>query len=201
MTSKNTEHLTAAFHSISSLRSSDLEKIGFTRVQIRQAVEDGLIERVARGLYTNKSVNISEHHSLAQVSKLTPHSRICLLSALKFHNLTSQNPHEVWIAIGRKDRKPAYTTPPIRVVRFSGNAYHKGLESHTIEGVSVRVYSVAKTVVDLFRYRNKIGIDIPIEALREGWRERRFTIAEINRLAGQCRIKSVMTPYLESLLA
>lgn len=201
MPSKTTEHLTAAFHSVSSLRSSELEKMGFTRVQIRQAVEDGLIERVARGLYTTKSANTSEHHSLAQVSKLTPHARICLLSALKFHNLTSQNPHEVWIAIGRKDRKPAYATPPLRVVRFSGNAYHEGLETHTIEGVSIPVYSVAKTVVDLFRYRNKTGIDIAIEALHEGWRERRFTIAEINRLAGRCRIKSVMTPYLESLLA
>jgi predicted transcriptional regulator of viral defense system len=175
--------------------------MGFTRVQIRQAVEHGLIERVARGLYTAKNVNASEHNSLAQVSKLTPHARICLLSALKFHNLTSQNPHEVWIAIGRKERKPAYAIPPIRVVRFSGNAYHEGLEIHSIEGITVQVYSVAKTVVDLFRYRNKIGIDIAIEALREGWRERRFTITEINRLADRCRIKSVMAPFLESLLA
>jgi predicted transcriptional regulator of viral defense system len=175
--------------------------MGFTRVQIRQAVEHGLIERVARGLYTTKSANTSENNSLAQVSKLTPNARICLLSALKFHNLTSQNPHEVWIAIGRKDRKPAYATPPIRVVRFSGDAYDQGLEDHIIEGVTVHVYSVAKTVVDLFRYRNKIGIDVAIEALREGWRERRFTLAEINRIAERCRIKSVMTPFLESVVA
>jgi predicted transcriptional regulator of viral defense system len=170
-------------------------------MQIRDAVETRILERIGRGLYTLPKSNISEHHSLVHVVKSVPSARVCLLSALRFHDLTTQLPHEVWIAIGRKDRKPSLIRPPIRVQRFSGPALTEGIEEHVVEGVMLRVYSVAKTVVDLFRYRHKVGIDVALEALKEGWREKRFTMGEIDRLAGLCRMKHVMAPYLESILA
>ena len=125
---------------------------------------------------------------------------ICLLSALRFHDLTSQNPHEVWIAIGPKNRKPTLEYPSIKVVRYGDERFEIGLEDHQLEGTLVRVYSVARTVVDLFSYRNKVGLDVALEALREGWKARRFTLVEINRIAGLCRMRTVMKPYLESLI-
>jgi predicted transcriptional regulator of viral defense system len=170
-------------------------------MQIRDAVDTRILKRIGRGLYTLPIPDISEHHSLVHVVKSIPSARICLLSALQFHNFTTQLPHEVWIAIGRKDRKPSLSYPPIRVQRFSGAALTEGVEEHVVEGVTLRVYSVAKTVVDLFRYRHKVGIDVALEALNEGWREKRFTMREIDRLAGLCRMKHVMAPYLESILA
>lgn len=195
------ERLECAFREASTLRSLELEKRGFSRTDIREAMRLGLIEKQSRGLYTLPMADITENHALVQATKRTSHARICLLSALKFHDLTSQSPHEVWIAIGRKDRKPAYKSPPVHVVRFSGAAATEGIEKHVIEGTTIQVYSVAKTIVDLFRYRNKLGIDIAIEALREGWGAKRFTIAEINKIATACRAKAVMAPYLESVIA
>jgi predicted transcriptional regulator of viral defense system len=126
---------------------------------------------------------------------------VCLLSALRFHDLTSQNPHEVWLAIGPKDRLPAPGNPPLKIVRFGVGNFRLGLETHEVESASIKVYSVARTVVDLFRYRNKIGIDVALEALKEGWREKRFTMKEINTIADSCRMARVMKPYLESITA
>jgi predicted transcriptional regulator of viral defense system len=183
------------------LRSRELEQRGLNRAQIRQAANEGALERVAYGLYALPGVAPSEHHSLVQVSRRVPHAAICLLSALRFHDLTTQNPHEVWIAIGSKDRKPAPGSPPVRVVRFGPQHFDLGLAEHRVEGTHIRVYSVARTVVDLFRYRNKIGLEVALEALREGWRSRRFSLAEINRIAGLCRMTRVMKPYLESLVS
>ena len=138
---------------------------------------------------------------MVQATRRVPGGAVCLLSALRFHDLTSQNPHEVWLAIGPKDRLPAPGNPPIKIVRFGDGHFHLGLESHEVEGSRIKVYSVARTVVDLFRYRNKIGIDVALEALKEGWRERRFTLKEINAIATRCRMTRVMKPYLESLAA
>ncbi|MCP5544205.1 MAG: AbiEi antitoxin N-terminal domain-containing protein [Akkermansiaceae bacterium] len=189
------------FDGATVLRSRDLESRGLARSRIREAVEAGALERVGRGLYALQGAELSEHHSLVQAARRVPKAAICLLSALRFHDLTSQNPHEVWIAIGPKDRLPRVDQPPLQVVRFGGGHFNLGLEEHEIEGSRLRVYSVARTVVDLFRYRNKIGLDVALEALREGWRERRFNLAEINRIADECRMTRVMKPYLESLVA
>jgi predicted transcriptional regulator of viral defense system len=161
----------------------------------------GALNRVGRGLYALPGAEPSEHNSLVQVVKRVPHSAICLLSALRFHDLTSQNPHEVWIAIGPKDRKPTLEYPSIKVVRYGAERFGIGLEEHEVEGTTLRVYSVARTVVDLFRYRNKVGLDVALEALKEGWKEGKFSLAEINRIAGICRMRNVMKPYLESLAA
>jgi predicted transcriptional regulator of viral defense system len=181
------------------LRSKDLEQRGLARSRIREAMDAGELERIGRGLYALSGSEPSEHHSLVQVAKRVPHAAICLFSALRFHELTSQNPHEVWIAIGPKDRKPKLEYPSLKVVRYGDERFEIGLEDHLVEGTRIRVYSAARTVVDLFSYRNKVGLDVALEALREGWKSRRFTLAEINRIAGLCRMRAVMKPYLESL--
>jgi predicted transcriptional regulator of viral defense system len=124
---------------------------------------------------------------------------VCLLSALSFHQIGTQLPHQVWLAIAVKARRPRVDHPPLRIVRFSGVALLSGIEQHSIEGVDVRVYSLAKTVADCFKYRNKTGLDVALEALRESWRERRFTMDEIQKYASVCRVANVMRPYLESL--
>lgn len=183
------------------LRSKDLERCGFARPQISAAVTAGVIERLRRGLYALPNADLTEHQSLLEITQSSPIARICLLSALRFHNLTTQNPHEVWIAIGPKDRKPAIQSPKLRVFRFSGSSLTEGIEEHTIHGVTLRVYSVAKTVVDLFRYRNKVGIDVALEALKEGWNARRFTMADLDHMARLCRMSRVMAPYVETLIA
>lgn len=126
---------------------------------------------------------------------------MCLLSALNFHRLGTQLPHEVWIALDRSARHPSIRYPRLRVVRFSGQALREGVETHRIEGQTVRIYGVAKTIADLFKYRNKIGLDVALEALREGWRARRFTMDELHRYARICRVERVMRPYLEALAA
>ena len=194
-----TDGLEAVFQGATVLRSRDLEERGLTRTRIREAVDASVLERVGRGLYALPGAELTEHHSMVQATRRVPGGAICLLSALRFHDLTSQNPHDVWLAIGPKDRLPQQGNPPIKIVRFGAENFLLGLETHEIEGVQLKVYSVARTVVDLFRYRNKIGIDVALEALKEGWRERRFTLKEINQIAMRCRMVQVMKPYLESL--
>lgn len=196
-----TTRLSKAFGESSLLRSKDLEKRGFTRTAVSDAVKAGLLDRLARGIYGLPGATMTEHHSLVQASHRVPAGAICLLSALRFHDLTSQNPHEVWMAIGPKDRMPKSDDPPIRIVRFGQKHFELGLETHRVEGAELRIYSVARTVVDLFRYRNKLGIDVALEALKEGWRENRFTLREVSAIASQCRMARVMQPYLESLSA
>jgi predicted transcriptional regulator of viral defense system len=135
-----------------------------------------------------------------EVAKLAPQAVVCLLSALRFHDLTTQSPFDVWIAIDRKAWRPRIDYPPLRVFRFSGAALTEGVETHSIDGVRVRVYSPAKTVADCFKYRNKIGLDVALEALRDTWRSRRATMDDLVRFSRICRVGHVMRPYLDSLL-
>jgi predicted transcriptional regulator of viral defense system len=157
--------------------------------------------QVGRGLYELAEKELTEHHSLAIACKRVPKGIICLLSALRFHDLTTQAPFEIWMAIDRLTRKPKEQHLPLRIFRFSGLALEAGVEDHKIEGIKVRVYNPAKTVADCFKYRNKIGLDVAMEALREGWRERRFTMDELWRYGKICRVANVMLPYLEALVA
>lgn len=198
---KTQKDIVKLFEGDTVLRSGSLEQRGLARSRIREAVAGGLLERVGHGLYTLPGAELTEHHSLVRVARRVPNAAFCLLSALRFHDLTSQNPHEAWIAIGPKDRKPVMADPPLRVLRYHPAQAGLGLEEHLVEGARLKVYSVARTVVDLFKYRNKTGLDVALEALREGWRGRRFTLAEINRIARECRMANVMKPYLESLIA
>lgn len=182
------------------LRPRDLAPHAIPRHYLRTAEEQGLIQRTSRGLYLPANAPLTEHHSLAEVAKRVPHGVICLLSALRFHNLGTQNPFEVWIAIGNKDRSPKSGSPALRVVRFSGNALEYGQERHVIEGVPVRITSIAKTVADCFKYRNKIGFDVALEALRDCLRRKKATPSAILEAARVSRVENVLRPYLEALL-
>jgi len=181
------------------LRPRDLQSHGIPRLYLRMAADEGSIMRVGRGLYIVQGTRPTEHHSLAQASKRVPHGVVCLLSALRFHDLTTQSPFQVWLAISDKARLPKTDNPPLRIVRFSKKTLAYGVQEHRIEGVSVRIFSPAKTVADCFRYRNKIGLDVALEALRECRRKRRATSDELWQAAKVCRVANVMRPYLESL--
>ncbi len=159
----------------------------------------GLVERVGWGLYAWPGADAGEHHSFAEAARQVPRGVVCLLSALRFHELTTQAPHEVWIALPPKAWKPRVTYPPLRIVRFSGAALVHGVERHRIEGADVAVYGVAKTVADCFKYRNKIGLDVALEALRDCRRRRRCTMDQLWQAARVCRMTNVMRPYLEAL--
>jgi predicted transcriptional regulator of viral defense system len=177
----------------------ELAEAGIHTQVLSRLAASGEIERIARGLYRMPEHAVTEHHGLAIAAAAVPHGVVCLLSALQFHRIGTQLPSEVWMAIDRRARRPALRYPPLRVVRYSGAALTEGVESHRIEGREVRVYNVAKTVADCFKYRNKIGLDVALEALREAWRARRFTMDELDRFATVCRVQRVMRPYLEAL--
>ena len=180
------------------IRPRDVEAHGIARESLLRLYRQGFLMRAARGVYALVDSPSSEHHSLAVAAKRVSRGVICLLSALRFHGLTTQDAHEVWIAIDFKARKPSIQSPALRVVRFSGRALVEGTEEHEIEGVQVHVYSVAKTVADCFKYRHKIGTDVAIEALRDALRSRKASIDDIHRYAKVCRVANVMRPYLES---
>lgn len=181
------------------LRPRDLDAIGVPRVYLSRLCKDGLLERPGRGLYIAADSEPTENVTLAKACQRVPHGVVCLLSALRFHDLTTQAPFEVWIAISRKAWLPKVDYPPLRVVRFSGQALTFGVVVHTVEKVDVRVYSLAKTVADCFKYRNKIGLDVAIEALRDCWSQKKSTMDELWEAAKVCRMSNVMRPYMESL--
>ena len=181
------------------IRPRDLAPLDIPRVSLTRAVRRGQLERIGRGLYGLPGRPVSAHGVLAEVARRVPKGVVCLLSALRFHGLTTQAPFEVWLAIENKSIAPKLDYPPLRIVRFSGAALTEGVEEHLVDGVTVRVTGVAKTVADCFKYRNKIGLDVALEALREAWREKRMTSDDLWRYAKVCRVANVMRPYLESL--
>ena len=181
------------------VRPRDLVPLGIPRVALTRAVRRGQLERIGRGLYGLPGRPVSAHGALAEVARRVPKGIVCLLSALRFHGLTTQAPFEVWLAIDNKAIAPKLDYPPLRIVRFSGAALTEGVEEQVVDGVTVRVTGVAKTVADCFKYRNKIGLDVALEALREAWREKRMTSDDLWRYAKVCRVANVMRPYMESL--
>ncbi len=183
------------------LTTADVVASGIHTQQLSRLVQAGGLERIARGQYRLPEQPITEHHGLAVVAGAVPKGVVCLLSALSFHGIGTQIPFEVWLAISRRARRPALRYPPLRVVRFGGRALTEGIEVHDIEGRKVRVYCVAKTLADAFKYRNKIGLDVVLEALRQAWWERRVRMDDLDRFARICRVQRVMSPYLEALVA
>jgi predicted transcriptional regulator of viral defense system len=179
----------------------ELAEQGIHRQVLTRLVALGQIERVARGVYRLPERPITENHGLALAAAAVPQGVICLLSALQYHGIGTQLPSEVWIALDRRAWRPRLTYPPLRIVRYTGKALSSGVETHRMEGRPVKVYGLAKTVADCFKYRNKIGLDVALEALREGWRMRRFTMDELDRYAVICRVQRVMRPYLEAVAA
>jgi predicted transcriptional regulator of viral defense system len=179
-------------------RRRDLAAQGVTANHLHRLVESGRVERVGRGLYRAKEAEITEYHTLLEAALLVPKGVVCLLSALRFHDLTTQAPFEVWMAIGNKSWRPTTGDVPLRIHYFSGRALTEGVERHEIEGVPVNIYSAAKTVADCFKFRNKIGVDVAIEALRDYLRKR-LPEKDLWRYAEVCRVRNVMYPYLEAL--
>lgn len=180
-------------------RSRDLEQAGVSRTQLRRLVSRGLLERVGRGLYRVPEAPVTERQHLAEAARRVPGGVICLLSALRFHGLTTQNPFEIWMAIDRKAWRPRLEHPRLRLFYLSGPALKEGVEEHRISAVTVRVFSAAKTVADCFKFRNKIGIDVAVEALRE-YREMYPKQLEILwRFAEVDRVTRVIRPYLEAM--
>jgi predicted transcriptional regulator of viral defense system len=187
------------------LRTRDLEAMGYSRQEVKRMADRGDIERLGRGLYTLPEAELTRHHSLAEVCKRVPKAIICLSSALQFHNLTTQSPVEVWILLDRTARTPTFDYPPLRVFRASGEALTNGVDAQLVEGVAIHVTNVAKTVADCFKYRNKIGLDIAIEALKESLRrnpqtgQRPTTREELRHYARICHVERIMQPYLEAI--
>ena len=181
------------------LRPRDLDVHGIARQYLRLAEQQGLVVRSGRGLYLPADAVITEFHSFAEAAKRAPRGVICLLSALRFHDIGTQSPFEVWMAIGEKDRRPRSDNPRIRIVRFSKQSLEFGRKTHSVEGVPIPVFSVAKTVADCFKYRNKIGLDVALEALRESIGNRKSTTAGLWQAAKVCRVTNVMRPYMEAL--
>lgn len=179
------------------LRTRDFEAAGINRMAIGRMVEAGALERVGRGLYALPRGKVTEHHTLVEATLRVPKGVVCLLSALQFHKLSTQSPHEVWLALGVRAWKPAIDWPRVRVVRFSGAALTHGVEKHMLEGVEVKVTSAAKTVADCFKYRNKIGLDVALEALAE-YRKKRGSVDRLMKASNADRVAVVIRPYLEA---
>lgn len=184
----------------SVVRPRDMDRLGLPRSYLNRLANQGVIEKIGRGLYQWPEKDFGRFHSLVEVAKQAPRSVVTLLSALSFHDLTTQNPSKIWLAIDRKAWRPEISYPPVRFVTMSGEALRAGVESRDIEGVEIKVFTPAKTVADCFKYRNKIDLNAVLEALREGWSARKFTMDELMRYAEICRVKKVIQTYLESVV-
>ena len=182
------------------IRPRDIEALGIPREYLLRLYRNGDLTRLGRGLYALPGSLNSESISLAEVAKRVPNAVVCLISALQFHNLTTQISNRVWIAIEHKQWEPAIEYPALELVRLSGRAFSFGIKQHEVNRVPVKVYNPAKTVADCFKFRNKIGLDVALEALRETWRSRKATMDEIWEAARICRVANVMRPYLEAIV-
>ncbi len=181
------------------IRPRDVEEAGIHREYLLRLCRTGDLTRVGRGLYAVPGAQTSESLSLAEVAKRVPNAVICLISALEFHTLTTQISRSVWIAIEKKRWEPTFDYPPLEIVRLSGRAFSFGVEEHQVDRITVKVYSPSKTVADCFKFRNKIGLDVALESLRETWRSRKATMDELWESAKVCRVANVMRPYLEAI--
>lgn len=181
------------------LRASDLDAINAPRVVLTRLIATGVLDRVGRGLYRLPDAQGSEFESLAAVAAKAPQAVFCLLTALQFHELTTQLPRQIWIAMPRGSHAPRIDYPPIKMVQMIDSVYTVGVEEHLREGVKLRVYDAAKTVVDCFKHRNKIGLDVALEALKDARRSAKATADDLWRYAKICRVANVMRPYLEAV--
>lgn len=189
----------ALFAKTPLLRARDLAEVGVARETLRRLVASGELEQPSRGLYWRKGADFSADISLAEVARRTPHAVISLLSALRFHGLTTQLPHEVWVYIDRKARLPVHPPVRLRIFRVSGDGLTYGVERHTIDGVPIAVTGVSRTLVDCFKRRNEVGLDVALEALRDARRLKKLKLDEVWRIAERRRALTFMRPYLEAL--
>ncbi len=181
--------------------ASEATRAGFHSQQLTRLVRAGVLARTARGQYQFAGRSFGEHHGLVTAARVVPHGVICLLSALQVHGIGTQLPADAWVALPRGARTPAGSGLPLRVVHMSAEAFATGVEHRRIAGQSVRVYSVAKTLADLFKFRSVVGLDVALEALREAWRDRKFRMSDLDQAAEACRVARVMRPYVEAVVA
>jgi predicted transcriptional regulator of viral defense system len=199
MKSSQSEKILNLAKSQSTIRTRDARELGIHPEYLRRLVEQGLLFKSGRGMYTYVDAEITEHHSLTVASQRVEHGVICLLSALQFHGIGTQAPFEVWIAIDIHARRPNSDVLSLHPIYMSGLALTMGIETHTLEGTPVRIFNLPKTIVDCFKYRHKIGLDVALEALRESWESRRCSMDKLWEYAKICRMSKVMRPYLEYL--
>jgi predicted transcriptional regulator of viral defense system len=183
------------------VRARDLEEAGLPTSVLYRLRDRGEVEQIGPGLFRSPEAPITEKHTYAEAAKLVPAGVVCLLSALAFHEIGTQVPGEVWLALRAHSQRPRVSGLPLKTVWFSGRAFTEGVQSHTVEGVKVKVYNPAKTIADLFKFRNKTGLDVAIEALREAWAARVVTVDQLIRYARVCRVEKVMRPYIEAIVA
>ena len=183
-----------------TLRTGKALKLGIHPRTLYTMRDFGLVESQGTGLYSLTDWPLSSDPDLTTVAKRIPKAVICLVSALAFHELTTQIPDAVDIAIHQKARRPTLDYPPIRVFWFSGRAFDEGIETHTIDGTPVQVYGPAKTIADTLKYRNQIGLDIALEALKLYRQHSDFNVKELLHYARICRVSKLIRPYLEILL-
>jgi predicted transcriptional regulator of viral defense system len=199
MTETKTARLLKLIQKKRIVRAKELIAAGIPRNYLARLVGSGQLQKLGRGIYALETLPSSEHISLLEVSRKVPKAVICLLSALRFHEIGTQVPHEVWIAIDVKAWTPHIDSPAVRIVRFSGNALNYGIDKKKIGGPEIRVFSPAKTVADCFKFRNKIGVDVALEALRDCYRQKKASMDELWEAAKICRVANIMRPYMESL--
>ena len=182
-------------------RPRDVLPLGVTAYEIGHLTQQGVAEQVAPGLYRFTKVEPTENETVAMVAAAVPQAIVCLLTALRVHEIGTQAPHQVWLAIDRKARKPQRLPAATRIVRYSGQMLTYGVEVRPMQGVQVRITSPARTVIDCFRYRSKIGLDVAMEALRDAMHSRKASTSELERAADVCRVRTVIGPYLDALSA
>ncbi|MFI3244471.1 MAG: type IV toxin-antitoxin system AbiEi family antitoxin domain-containing protein [Akkermansia sp.] len=182
-------------------KAADVKTYGLNSSHLAYYCKIGKIERLSRGIYTNADVSDLAHHHLKQLIMKKTNFVLCLFSALRIHQLTTQSPTSLWIAIGNKARLPQIDPWKLDCIRVTGNAFTYGIEEHCIDSMTVPVYSAAKTVADCFKFRNKIGIDVAIEALKDGYSKQAFSIDELMQAARINRVTKVITPYVETLIS
>ena len=182
------------------IRGSDIENVGISRSYLNILWKEGLLDKLGRGVYMSKETPITEHINLIEISKRVPNAVVCLISSLDFHNITTQIPHKIWLALPRGAWSPKIEYPPIEITYIANDAYLFGIEEHQINGSTVKVYTPAKTVADCFKFRNKIGLDVAIEALKDAWRAKKININELMDAAKVNRVANVMRPYIEAII-
>lgn len=183
------------------LRARDVARQGIHTSTLTRMAKSGVLEKVGPGRYRlPRRTRTTEHYDLAVATASVPRSVVCLISALRFHDIGTQVPAEVWIAVPRGARVPRVSAPPLRVVTISPAVFELGIEEHPIDGQIVRVYSLARTVADCFRFRNRVGLDVALEALTDAWRSKRLRLDELNRIGKKLHVQRVMQPYLETVV-
>ncbi len=181
------------------LKPSDLREFGYPDFYLRYLEKQGVLKRIRHGLYCLADKSFGQYDSYIEVTQSIPQGVITLLSALDIHQVTTQNPWEVWIAVNQNQRKPNIENLPARLAWYSGDAFSEGIEIHSLFDVPVRAYCLEKTIADCFKYRNKIGIDVAIEALKDSWQAKKIKRDKLRYYAKICRVHNVMSPYLEIL--